>query len=270
MFITHVIVKGFRIFLDKKFHNTKQTKMAKTHHIIVKHFVTAFIYLVGIGFAIYAIPALRTLSVSLFAGAGVIAIIVGFAAQESFANVISGLFIAVFTPFRVGDQIKIVKEDVFGVVDDINLRHTTIKTYDNKRIVIPNSVINKEIITNYNLDDEKICEYVEITVSYDTDLNLAMKIMADECAQHPSCVDKRTEEEINAGVPKVKTRVINFEDSGIKIRACPWSDAPRKAFLMHCDLRKSIKEEFEKHGVEIPYPYRTLVYKKDLGKKKKK
>jgi small conductance mechanosensitive channel len=266
---THLLAKLTKTLVQNQLLHPRFFDVTKTQRVIIRHFLTALIYIIGIGFAIYVIPSLRTLSVSLFAGAGVIAVIAGFASQQAFSNVVSGLFIALFTPFRVGDIIK-TSDTVMGIVEDINLRHTTLKTFENRRIIIPNNVINSEVITNYNIDDEKICRFVEIGVSYDSDLDLAMQIMREEAAKHPNCIDIRSEDEKQNGIEKVKVKTLKFADSAIILRAWVWANDPMKAFFMECDLNKTIKDRFDKEGVEIPFPYRTLVMKSDLEKPKKK
>jgi small conductance mechanosensitive channel len=238
-------------------------KIDPTQYTFLKHLSTAIIYIIGIGLAIYTIPSLRTLSISLFAGAGVIAVIIGFASQQAFSNVVSGIFIALFKPFRVGDKIKI-KENVAGYVEDITLRHTVIRDFENKRIIIPNSVISNEIIENAHLGDEKICKHVNIGISYDADIDKAMKIMQDLAMKHPYFLDNRTSKEKKDNDPKVVTRVISFGDFSVNLRAWVWAKNPTDAFRMGCDLNKSIKETFDKEGIEIPFPYRTIVYKKDI------
>ena len=269
LFITHYIAKTVQLLIKNHFIKPTFLEMSKTQRIIIRHFATGIIYLIGIGFAIYTIPALRTLSVSLFAGAGVLAVIIGFASQQALSNVIGGLFIALFTPFRVDDIVTLREDTILGRVEDITLRHTVIRTFENKRVVIPNAIINNEIITNFDINDEKICRYVEFGVSYDSDLNLAMHIMQDEAQKHPLCLDTRSIDEKNNRVPKVNIKVLKFNDSSISIRAWAWAKDPIDAFNLGCDLNKSIKERFDREGVEIPFPYRTIVYKKDLPKNKK-
>ena len=266
---THLSAKLVKTVIQNQLLHPRFFDVTKTQRVIIRHFLTALIYTIGFGFAIYVIPSLRTLSVSLFAGAGVIAVIAGFASQQAFSNVVSGLFIALFTPFRVGDIIK-TSDSVMGIVEDINLRHTTLKTFENQRIIIPNNVINSEVIINYNIDDEKICRFVQIGVSYDCDMDLAIDIMRDEASKHPHCLDIRSEEEKEKGIEKVRVKVLKFAESSIILRAWVWANDPTKAFFMECDLNKSIKDRFDKEGIEIPFPYRTLVMKSDLLKNKKK
>lgn len=254
-------------YLKKR--TSRVIKLDNTQYSFVNHFMSALIYLIGIGLAIYVIPSFRAFSVSIFAGAGVLAVILGFASQQAFSNIISGIFIVMFKPFRVGDWIKVKDvENVSGIVEDITLRHTMIKDFENKRIVIPNSVINNEIIENKNLEDNKICRFIEIGISYDSDVNRAIEIMRDEAKKHPLFIDARSDEEKQNNIDPVRVKVMGFGDSSVNLRAWVWSNTPINAFMMHLDLNKAIKERFDREGVEIPFPYRTLVYKKDLPKPK--
>jgi small-conductance mechanosensitive channel len=151
-----------------------------------------------------------------------------------------------------------------GVVEDITLRHTVIRNWENRRIIIPNSVISNETLINSSIIDEKTCRHLPIDISYDSDIRLARKIIEEEVAKHPEYVDVRTPEEIADGNPLVRTRVIDLGEYAVTIRAYLWAKDSITAFTMSTDLMESIKYRFDQEGIEIPFPYRTLVYKKDL------
>ena len=238
-----------------------------TQFALLRHVISAVIYITGIGLAIYVIPALKTMAVSIFAGAGVMAVVIGFASQKAFSNIISGIFIAIFQPFRVGDIIKF--GDKIGVVEDINLRHTVIRNFQNKRYIVPNSVISEETIENFHIGEEKTCKGIQIGISYDADIDEAMDIMRREAMKHPFLLDTRTQEEKEADEHPVKVSVVGLGDYSVNLKAAVWAKNPNDAYRMWCDLNKSIKEAFDRAGVEIPYPYRTIIYK-DPSKKKNK
>ena len=265
--ITFLLAKIIRKLLDKAFkRSSRKIRVEPTRFAILKHIISALIYILGIGAAINLIPQLKTLSVSLFASAGVLAVIVGFASQQAFSNIIGGIFIAIFRPFRVNDKIKVGTDS--GVVEDITLRHTVIRNYENKRIIIPNSIIGNERIENLSIDDPKICKFVEFGISYDSDVDEAMKIMQEESEKHPASFDNRTEEDKKERKPKVTVRVLGFGDSSVNLRAWVWAKDAGDAFKIGCDLNRIIKKRFDKEGIEIPFPYRTIVYKKDIKKRK--
>lgn len=270
VFFTVLFAKLVKKLIDRYFKNAaKIMKTDPTHHSFMKHFMSALIYVVGMSIAIYTIPSLRSIAVSIFASAGLLAVVLGFAAQQAFSNVISGVFIVIFKPFKVGDRVKI-KAELSGVVEDITLRHTVIRNFENKRFIIPNSVMSSEIIENANFGDEEICKYIDFGISYDSDLDKAMKIMRQEALKHPNHIDHRTDDEKKAKAQIVIVRVLGFGDFSVNLRAWVWAKTPGDAFVMGCDLNKSIKQRFDKEGIEIPYPYRTVVYKKDMAKPRKK
>jgi small-conductance mechanosensitive channel len=209
---------------------------------------------------IYSVPALKQFAFTLFAGAGILMALLGFAAQDAFSNIISGVFIVSFKPFRVGDLIR-VGDKYQGVVEDITLRHTVLNTFENRRVIIPNSIISDEVITNSTIRDEATCEFIEVGISYESDLDRAMAVMAEECAAHPDCMDRRTAEELETGVPKVPVRLVLIAESSMVLRAAAWAKDPVTSRSMHFDVNRRIKLRFDKEGVEIPYPHRTITYK---------
>jgi small-conductance mechanosensitive channel len=228
----------------------------------LKRGIVVLIYLAGISFAIYMIPQFRFVAKSLLAGAGLLAVAVGFAAQQALSNIIGGIFIVIFKPYKINDRL-LIRTDLSGVVEDINLRHTVIRSYENKRIIIPNSVISNEVLINSNYSDDRIIKWIDFGISYDSDIDLARSIMQEEVAAHPSFVDARTPNDIEKGEPLVAVRVVNFGESSVNLRAWAAADTPSEAFIMGCDLNESIKKRFDREGIEIPFPHRTLVYKKE-------
>ncbi|MDZ7777461.1 MAG: mechanosensitive ion channel [Bacteroidales bacterium] len=73
-----------------------------------------------------------------------------------------------------------------GTVEDITLRHTVIRNFENRRIIVPNSVISSETIINSNIIEDKVCNFVEISISYDSDVDKAMALMQEEAMSHPN------------------------------------------------------------------------------------
>src|SRR5690349_2997492 len=193
-------------------------KVDPTKYNFLKNAVEFIVYIIAIIVIFHSIPKLRNYGTALFAGAGVLAAIVGFASQSAFSNIVSGIFIVIFRPFSVGDRIK-VGQLYTGDVEDITLRHTVIKDFENRRIVIPNSVVNNETIINSTIANEKICMFIEIGISFDADVDQAMRIMQEEAMNHPECQDNRTSEEIESGEPQVTVRLIAITETAVQLRA---------------------------------------------------
>ena len=238
-----------------------------TRYRFFRNAVRSVVALVALSMIAYTIPSIRSFTVTLFAGAGILAALIGFSAQKAFSNIISGIFIVAFKPFRVGDNILIGSSatgpgvpDRSGIVEDITLRHTVVLTFENRRIIIPNSIISDEFIVNSTIRDAATCEYIEVPVAYDTDIDKATRILQEICAAHPSHIDRRTASELEQEHEQVPVRLVRLGDSSIILRAYAWAKDPVTARMMHYDVNRAIIERFRKEGVEIPYPTRKLVH----------
>lgn len=261
--ITISFIVGY--FFDKVFSkfiltNFKQGDRNPTTFKFIGHIARAIIYLTGFGMAINMIPQLKSVATSMFASAGILAVAIGFASQNAFANIVSGIFIVIFKPFKVNDRI-VFRDTMVGVVEDINLRHTIIRSFENRRIVIPNSILNNEVIVNADLKEPKVCRIFNLGISYDSDIDLAKKIIIDEVKTHQYYFDNRTLSDIENGVPEVLVRVVAWADSSITLRVWVWAEDSAIGFNMECDLLESIKKRFDLEGIEIPFPHRTIITK---------
>lgn len=234
-----------------------------TNYKFLRHAISAMIYIVGFAAAIYVIPSLRTIAHSLLAGAGIMAVAIGFASQQALSNIVSGIFIVVFKPFRVNDMLEI-SASASGRVEDITLRHTVIRNFENRRVVIPNSIISEQTIINSDIVDEKICRIMNFGIGYSADIDAARKIIQEEAMAHPSFLDNRDEEQLALNEDPVVVRVMGWGDFAINLRAWIWTHDAVKAFRMSCDLYESIKKKFDQEGIEIPFPYRNVVIKQGM------
>ncbi len=258
--ISTVLRKLISVFIKKY---ATRLKTDPTNFAFLKNSVGFIIYSSAIIFIIYKIPYLKSLGAAMFAGVGIAAIIVGFASQKAFSNIISGIFILIFKPYKMSDTIEF-KDGLKGVVEEITLRHTVIKNYEERRIIIPNSVISDETIINSSIEDEKIRKHIVISISYDSDIDKAIKIIREEAENHPLAIDNRTKEDKLNNIPKVLVRLIALSDFSVNLKAYVWAKNNDDAFVVECDLLKAVKKRFDNEDIEIPFPYRTIVYKKDL------
>ena len=214
-----------------------------------------------------AFPSMKSVAQTALGGAGVIAIIAGVASQEALSNLVGGVFIISFKPFKIGDVIK-VTDTMVGTVTDITLRHTVIRNFENKMIVIPNAIINKEKLINFDLGEKKCCEHIELGITYDSNVELAKKILREECEKHPFIFDNRTEADKKDGLPMVKTALTRFNDSSVTIRAWAWAETFGNAFTLKCDVFESTKKRFDAEGVGLAFPTRTVYIKNEIEKAK--
>ena len=236
-----------------------------TGFIFLKNSMFVIAYALALMFIFYKVDSLKGIGKALFASAGILAAIIGFASQKAFSNIIGGLFILFFKPFRVGDQIEVPGKGS-GIVEELTIRHTVIRDFENKRIIIPNAIISEETVLNTTITDARILRHIVFSISYDSSIDLARKIIQEEAMAHENFRDYRNEEAIEANDHPVPVRVIKHGDSSIDLKAWVWSDNPAESFLLYCDILESIKKRFDAEGVVIPFPHRTIVSEQSLIK----
>jgi len=242
--------------------SSRQMRNDPTHYVFLKNALRFLVILAAVIVILYTIPELKELGLSLFAGAGILAAIIGFASQAAFSNIVSGIFLVVFKPFRVGDVVN-VSRDMLGIVEDITLRHTIIKDFENKRYVIPNSMIDSEVIHNSAIREEEVGNFLFIHAGFDADLDKVTEIIQDEAEKHPNLIDPRTEAEKKAGEPKVGVRVLGWREYYYELRAVCWSKDHISGFDLKTDLYKSISKRFIAEGIDIPVPAHQVKLNRD-------
>ncbi|MBS1978415.1 MAG: mechanosensitive ion channel family protein [Bacteroidetes bacterium] len=259
--VAFFIGRIFRFAVGRFFKaGAKKLKVDPTRYNFFKNAVDFIILLIAAVIIFRSIPALRTFGNTILTGAGILAAIVGFASQSAFSNIVSGIFLVIFRPFSVGDRVKIGTL-YMGDVEDITLRHTIIKDFENRRIVIPNTVISNEIIINSTTVDERTCVFVELTIAMDSDIDKAQRIIQEGALQHRYCIDARTPVDLARGDHQVMVRIMGFSDLGIQLRAYVWANNPNDAFDLKTDLHKSIKQRFDQAGIAVALPLRIISYK---------
>lgn len=224
------------------------------------HIVVALIWFSGISAAIAVTPLEGVLNKLLAAG-GVLAVVAGIASQEALGSMVSGLMILAFRPFALGDVIRYVDNDISGIVEEITLRHTVIRTWESKRVIVPNSKMNSAIIENADYGDRRVCVLLDINVTYESDLALAQTVLAGTIRAHPSFLDYRSEEERAADAPEVLVRVKELAESWVVLRAWLWAKDNGTAAAMKSDILQSAKRAFAEAGVELAYPHLVVVQK---------
>ncbi|MBK5277890.1 MAG: mechanosensitive ion channel family protein [Bacteroidia bacterium] len=261
--VTFIISRLLRIIVGRFFRAAaKKLKVDPTRYNFLKNAIDFIAFLVASIVIFRSIPAFKDFGTTLLTGAGVLAAIVGFASQSAFSNIVSGIFLVIFKPFSVGDRIK-VGTLYAGDVEDITLRHTVIKDFENRRIVIPNSAISNETIINSTLNDERVCMFVDFNISFDSNIDNAIRLIQEEATKHPYCIDGRTTVEHSKGEHQVMVRTVGITDYAVQLRAYAWAKNATNGFELKCDLYKNVKAQFDKNKIEIPYPHRIILSKNE-------
>ncbi|MBI5253103.1 MAG: mechanosensitive ion channel family protein [Euryarchaeota archaeon] len=187
------------------------------------------------------------------AGLGVVGLALGLAAKDTISNVIAGVFIVIDKPFVIGDRIELWSAPkggaTWGDVIDIGLRSTKIKTTDNVILIIPNSAIYARDVINYTTGTPEIRISIPVGISYESDLNKAEEIL--------NKVAKNTK-----GVKDSNVAVKDFGQSSIDLELRALIEDARNKGKISSEIRKAIKREFDREGIEIPYPRRVVIEKK--------
>lgn len=183
---------------------------------------------------------------SLGTAVGLIGLGLSFALKDMIANFISGILILIGKPFKVGDQIQVSGEE--GTVQDIKIRATDIKTYDGRKVIVPNSDLYNGVVTNNTAYNERRFEVV-VGVGYDDDIDTAIKL-AEESLEAAEDVEDDPE-------PQVLVDELGGSSVNLKLRG--WTQ-PSKANMVQAasQVTQEVKEKYDTEGIDIPYPIRTV------------
>ena len=204
-------------------------------------------------FSIYFIMLCWGINVTAWiASAGILSVVIGFAAKDTLGNLFSGIFIMADSPYKEGDYINLDTGER-GYVRDIGIRSTRIQTRDDIEITIPNSVIaNSKIVNESGGPYEKERIRITVDVAYGTNIEKVKKIMND-IALSSNNVCKEP-------IPRVRFR--EFGESGLKFQLLAWIEKPEQRGLAIDELSTNIYNSFNSEKIEIPFPQRTVHIKK--------
>ncbi len=220
--------------------NKVDVKMDETVQVMVRRLVSAAIYIIGLMLIILQIPQLHSLATAMLAGAGIAGLAIGFAAKDSLSNFTSGIFIAVFQPFRVGDLVDF-KGD-YGQIEDLTLRHTIIRTWDNRRIIVPNNTMNTEPIINWSIREPDIIWTVDFRIKEISDLDRARGIIIQEARRHPMVMTNR----------EIKVLLIDMKKDDLTLRLEMHLPGRNHAKVAGCDIREAVGRKLSEEGIAPP------------------
>lgn len=214
-----------------------EMEMDETVGVMIRRVVSAFIYILGLMLIILQIPQLHSLATVMLASAGLAGLAIGYAAKDSLANFTSGIFIAIFRPFRVGDWVDFRKD--YGMIEDLTLRHTVILTKDYRRIIVPNNIMSNEPIINWTIKEPVITWNVDFDLAQASDIDKAREIILEEARKHPNVLKNR--------VIKVLVSDSRFLELNLKL----YIDIPGRPMAndIASDIREAVKKRFEVEGI---------------------
>ncbi len=196
-----------------------------------------------IGFMI-ALSQLGIEIAPLLAGMGIMGFVIGFALQDTLSNFASGLMILIYRPFDIGNFVDVA--GISGEVKQMNLVSTTILTIDNKRLIIPNSKIWGDIITNVTAEQIRRVDFV-FGIGYEDDINAAERVLQETVEQHDLILNK----------PEPIVKLHSLGESSVDFIVRPWVKTA-DYWTVYWDITRQVKERFDEENISIPYPQRDV------------
>ena len=187
----------------------------------------------------------------LLATAGIAGIAVSFAVKDSLANILGGLQLVLDKTFKVGDKVKLESGEL-GVILDIGLRSTKLKTYDNEVIYIPNGYLANAKVRNYTVPDLKLRVNVNFGVAYGSDTDKVRDIVLGTLKKMDSVLDD----------PEPAVQFLEMSDFSLDFIARVWVKDYQEAYSMKLQTTDEIYKALNREGINIPFPTHTVYTKK--------
>lgn len=194
---------------------------------------------------------------AFLAGLGILGFTVGFALQDVMKNFAAGVILLVQQPFRVGDSVEVGAYE--GTVLAIDLRSTEIKTFDGRIAILPNADVLNHAIVNYTRSVQRRLEVI-VGVAYDTDLKVARDAALEAIRLVPGYIED----------PAPLVVFKGFGNSSIDLSVFVWFDAVQASPLRARDVAiEEVKRAFDAHGIDTPFPIRTMMVQEEIKPKLK-
>lgn len=176
---------------------------------------------------------------SLLTNSAILVAVVGFTLQNSIKNVIAGTLLLSADTFKVGDRIRIPKEDISGEIEELTLRHTKIKLVTSERAIVPNYLLNDAVVINNNLYNEETCYPLIVPVSTTKDIRLAKKLVEEIIENHEDVIKKDDS----------NTIVTTLQPNVVEIHTLVWTNNLQDSFRVLSELRIQVLESFQENGI---------------------
>ncbi|MEH6647107.1 mechanosensitive ion channel family protein [Sulfitobacter sp.] len=219
----------------------------KNRHLddMLFEFLASIVRYVVMGFTVlFVLNTFGVQTTSVVAVIGAAGLAIGLALQGTLSNVAAGVMLILFRPIKIGDFVEVA--DVMGTVKAINLNFTELANLSNVQVIVPNSEVWGNIITNYSINDTRRAEWT-FGVGYGANLK-----QAEEIIRETIMADARAHAD-----PEPFIQVTNLGDSSVDFLVRVWCDAS-EYFAFRADMTRKVKEALDTAGVDIPFPTRTI------------
>ncbi|MFI8378280.1 mechanosensitive ion channel family protein [Leeuwenhoekiella sp. NPDC079379] len=213
---------------DTKLEENNESRMMLTYISVARRVITFIVIIVGFSVILSQFRSLEKLGVSLIASAGLATVVLGVAAQSTLGNIIAGIQIALTRPARIGDTVII--DDDWGYVEDIRFTYMVVRTWDERRLIVPLKEIISKTFENWSITNAHQIRPINLHVDYKTDVNLIRNKFKELLEQ---------EENWDKNHPPV-VQVVDMSEKTMQVRAlCSAKDAST-TWDLHCDLREKL------------------------------
>lgn len=217
--------------LLRKHNNLTNTFLANALKVVI--------VVVGIITFLSQFDSFKDVLKSLLTNSAILVAVVGFTLQNSIKNIIAGTLLLSADTFKVGDRIRIPKEDISGEIEELTLRHAKIKLATSERAIVPNYLLNDAVVINNNLHNEETCYPLVIPVPLSSNIQRAKEIVEGIIEAHPDILKNRDSSII----------LTNYQLTSIEIHAMIWTRNIEDSFRVLSELRLEIAEKLKKEGV---------------------
>ncbi len=173
-----VVTLAIAKFVDWRISHRELTPGSATRYRVLRQTLVSTIVFVGVLSALLVIPPVRALAGGILASSAVIGLVIGFASQRTIGNVVAGILIAIAQPLRLGDRVTV--EGTEGIVEEIGLTYTWIRTHDNDRLVVPNEKLASESIRNSTIRSAETLAEVQVQVPASADLRAVVSSLQED------------------------------------------------------------------------------------------
>lgn len=222
----------------------KAMQRGKVDPLLVKFLGNILYALLMIFVVLAAISQVGIQTTSLIAVIGAAGLAVGLALQGSLANFAAGVLVIIFRPYKIGDYVE--AGGVAGVIDDVQIFTTELKTADNRKIIVPNGQMMSGAITNYSSHATRRVDLV-VGVGYEDDIDTVRRVLQGVVADDPRVLED----------PAPNIRMSAMGDSSVSWIVRPWVKA-EDYWNVHWEMTEEIKRRFDAEGISIPFPQRDV------------
>ncbi|WP_420713700.1 mechanosensitive ion channel family protein [Acinetobacter sp. MD2(2019)] len=238
-----LLTKLFKFFVRKTLENRSYTRQNLV--LVLNRVGSSAILFFGFLIAlVIAIPGFTPGQLMSALGIGSVAI--GFAFKDIFQNLLSGILILLGEPFRIGDDI--ICNSMEGTVEDIQIRATFLRSYDGRRIVIPNATVYTSAITVNTAYQRRRCEFI-VGIGYDDDVQKAKTLILNLLDQNRTVLSQ----------PSFSVNVDRLADSSVNLRVRWWIDTTETTIAASTsELQEQVIQSFDENQINIPYPVQEI------------